>query len=119
MVFRDYQAYLQKKEELTQKLLGKIGCIVEFNGFVREYDLKEGKVVPAEGLHIKEEVFNHLEDIRKETIERFGLIEAIIYHNQGFLKVGDRVTGFAIFAKHRHEAFEALEHLITEIKKYH
>ncbi|WP_028841546.1 molybdenum cofactor biosynthesis protein MoaE [Thermodesulfobacterium hveragerdense] len=119
MVFKEYQAYLDKKEEVTKKLLGKFGCMVEFNGFVREYDLKGGEVVPAEGMFIKDEVFNHLEDIRKNTIEKFGLIEVIIYHNQGFLKVGDRVTGFTILAKHRYEAFEALQYLINEVKKYH
>lgn len=119
MIFKNYQEFTSQKESLIQKYQGKFGCIVEFSGFVREYDLIEGKEVPSQGMVIGEEVFEKLENIREEAISRYGLIEVILYHNTGNLKVGDRITGICIFAKHRNEAFLALEYIISEIKKYH
>ncbi|PMP97423.1 MAG: hypothetical protein C0169_03070 [Thermodesulfobacterium geofontis] len=119
MIFKDYKNYFEKKEFLREALKGKYGCIVEFNGFVREYDLKEGKEIPAKGLDIKEVVIEKLKEIREEAIKKFGLIEVIIYHAVGFLKVGERVVSIAVFAKHRKEAFLALSFIIDEMKKYH
>ncbi len=119
MIFQDYKSYLDKKEDLIENLKGKYGCILEFNGFVREYDLKGEEKFPAKGLDIKEMVIEKLDEIRKETIKIYDLIEVIIYHATGFLKIGERVLSIAIFAKHRKEAFLALASIIDEIKKYH
>lgn len=119
MVFRDYKEFITQREILTQKYRGKFGCIVDFNGFVREYDLIEGKEVSSKGMSIGEKVFEVLENLRNEAISKYGLIDVLIYHNTGNLEVGDRVTGISIFARHRKEAFLALEFLINEIKKYH
>jgi Molybdopterin converting factor, large subunit len=63
---------------------------VEFNGYVREHDIVDGREVPTSGLNIKDEVFFHLHEIREKAIEKFGLLEVLVYHNQGFLKVGER-----------------------------
>jgi molybdopterin synthase catalytic subunit len=119
MIFKVFEDYLRKKEEVGKELSGKFGCIVEFNGYVREHDIVDGREVPTSGLNIKEEVFFHLHEIRGKAIEKFALLEVLVYHNQGFLKVGERVTAIAIFAKRRFEAFSALEFIISEIKKYH
>ena len=119
MIFKTLDEYLRIKEEVAKELSGKFGCIVEFNGYVREYDIVDGREVPTSGLNIKDEVFFHLHEIREKAIEKFGLLEVLVYHNQGFLKVGERVTAIAIFAKRRFEAFSALEFIISEIKKYH
>lgn len=119
MIFQDYKSYLNKKEDLIEALKGKYGCIIEFNGFVREYDLKGEEKIPAKGLDIKKTVIENLNKIREETIKIYDLIEVIIYHATGFLKVGERVLSVAIFAKHRKEAFLALASIIDEIKKYH
>ena len=119
MIFKDYKTYLKEKENLCEKLKGKFGCILEFNGFVREYDLKGVEKIPAKGLDIKELVIEKLKEIREEAIKNFDLIETIIYHATGFLKVGEMVASIAIFAKHRQEAFLALSFIIDEMKKYH
>jgi len=119
MIFIDYNFYLNKKEDLTESLKGKYGCIVEFNGFVREYDLKGEEKIPAKGLEIKDIVIEKLKEIREEAIKKYDLLEVIIYHATGFLKVGERVTSIAVFARHRNEAFSALAFIIDEMKKYH
>ncbi|MDW8135655.1 MAG: molybdenum cofactor biosynthesis protein MoaE [Thermodesulfobacterium sp.] len=119
MIFKNYEEYLQELKKITQEYKGKMGCIVEFNGFVREYDLKEGKKVPAVGLKIEETILEKLQDIREKAIKNYELIEVVIYHNVGFLGIGERVASIAILAKHRWEAFEAIKFIIEEMKKYH
>jgi molybdopterin synthase catalytic subunit len=109
MIFKTFDEYLKIKEKVIDELSEKFGCIVEFNGYVREYDIVDGGEVPTSELYIKDEVFFHLHEIREKAIEKFGLLEVLVYHTQGFLKVGERVTAIAIFAKRRFE----------EIKKYH
>ncbi len=119
MVFKSYEEYFESLKKLANKYKGKIGCIVEFNGFVRDYDFKEREKVPAIGLKVSEIVFEKLREIREKAVKNFDLIEVIIYHNVGFLKVGERIASIAVFARHRWEAFEALKFIIEEIKKYH
>lgn len=119
MIFKDYEDYLKRLKKLACEYKGKVGCIVEFNGFVREYDLKEGKKVSTTGLNISETIFENLKDIREKAIKIYGLLEVIIYHNIGFLQVGERISSIAIVARHRWEAFEALKFIIDEIKKFH
>ncbi len=119
MIFRNYQEYLDKKETLAQSLKGRYGCIVEFNGFVREYDIKGGKRVPAKGLNVGEVVIEKLKEIRDEAIKKYDLLEVVIFHETGFLEVGERVASIAVFARHRKEAFLALAFIIDEMKKYH
>jgi len=119
MITSDYSIYLEKKEKFIKQYQGKFGCILEFHGFVREYDLKDKQKIPAKGLNIKKIILEKLESIKEKTIKKYDLIEIIIYHNTGFLEVGEKVTSIAIFAKHRYEAFNALSFIINEIKKYH
>ncbi|MCD6549041.1 MAG: molybdenum cofactor biosynthesis protein MoaE [Thermodesulfobacterium sp.] len=119
MIFKNYQDYLNKKENLSEVLKGKYGCIVEFNGFVREYDIKGGKRVSAKGLNVEEVVIEKLKEIRDEAIKKYDLIEVVIFHETGFLEVGERVASIAVFARHRKAAFLALAFIIDEMKKYH
>lgn len=119
MIFHSYEEYLSKKELLSNSLKGKYGCIVEFNGFVREYDLKGEEKIPAKGLNIDSKVLEKLNKIREEAIKKYELIEVIIFHQTGFLEVGEKVVSVAVFARHRKEAFSSLAFIIDEIKKYH
>ncbi|WP_038056757.1 molybdenum cofactor biosynthesis protein MoaE [Thermodesulfobacterium hydrogeniphilum] len=119
MVVKTYKDYMEKKEKFIRDLKGKFGCILEFHGFVREYDLKNGKEVPSRGLNIDKKILEKLKDIKKEAKKKFDLVEILIYHNIGFLKIGERIASISVFAKHREEAFSALAFIIDEIKKYH
>jgi len=119
MVFKNYTDYLKEKEKLIEKYKGKFGCIVEFHGFVREYDLKESQKIPTTGLNIADTIFEKLENIENEAKERFEILDVLIYHNSGFLKVGEKISSISIFARHREEAFLALNYIINEMKKYH
>ncbi len=106
-------------DELIKKYKGKFGCIVTFDGFVREYDIKDRKKIPSKGMYIDENILEKVKPIIDEAKCKFDIIEVLFYHNTGFLKIGERISSIAVFAKHRKEGFEALEFIISEMKKYH
>jgi molybdopterin synthase catalytic subunit len=119
LIFSNYDEFNKKIDECIKKYRGKFGCIVTFNGFVREYDLKDGEKVPTKGMNIDETILEHLKAIVNEAKNKFDIIDVLVYHNTGFLNVGERIASIAVFAKHRKEGFEALEFIISEMKKYH
>ncbi len=119
MIVKTYKDYIEEKDKFIKDLKGKFGCILEFHGFVREYDLKEDEKIPSQGLSIDKKILEKLKNIEKKAKEKFNVLEILIYHNIGFLKIGERISSISVFAKHRKEAFLALAFVIDEIKKYH
>jgi len=119
MIVEDYEEFCRLLDLYIGKYRGKFGCIITFNGFVREYDLKDGEKVPTEGITIEKDIFRKLNPILDEAKRRFGIIDVLFYHNTGFLKVGERIASIAVFAKHRGEGFKALEFIVEEMKKHH
>ncbi|MEO2117772.1 MAG: molybdenum cofactor biosynthesis protein MoaE [Methanocaldococcus sp.] len=119
MIFNNYEEFCKKMDELIKKYKGKFGCIVTFDGFVREYDLKNGEKIPSKGMNIDEDILKKLELIIEDAKNKFEVVDILFYHNTGFLNIGERIASIAVFAKHRKEGFEALEFVISEMKKYH
>ncbi|WP_421077804.1 molybdenum cofactor biosynthesis protein MoaE [Methanothermococcus sp. Ax23] len=118
MIFGDYEKFKEKVDELIENNKGEMGCYTSFTGFVRNYEIKEGEKVPADKMEIPD-ILDKLVDIRKDAIEKFNLLDVIIYHNKGTLGVGEIVSSYYVFARHRKEAFLAMEYIIDEIKRYH
>ena len=118
MISGDYEKFKEKVDELIEKYKGEMGCYVSLTGFVRNYEIKEGEKVPADKMEIPD-ILDILEDIRKDAIEKFDLLDVAIYHDKGTLKVGDVVSSIYVFARHRKEGFLACEYIIDRIKKYH
>ncbi|AIJ06023.1 molybdenum cofactor biosynthesis protein E [Methanocaldococcus bathoardescens] len=119
MIFNNYEEFCKKMDEYIEKYKGKYGCVVTFNGFVREYDIKNGEKIPSKGMHIDENILEKLKSIIEDAKNKFDVIDILFYHNTGFLNVGERIASIAVFARHRKEGFEVLEYIINEMKKYH
>jgi molybdopterin synthase catalytic subunit len=92
------------------------GAIVDFWGVVR---MKEGdreirgidyEAHPAMAEH-------QLRLIGEQAIKHFGLAMAVIRHRVGFVPVGEASLFVRVAAPHRREAIEAMEWLVTELKK--
>ncbi|AEH07338.1 molybdenum cofactor biosynthesis protein MoaE [Methanothermococcus okinawensis] len=119
MISNNYEKFKGMVDELIEKYKGDMGCHVSFTGFVRNYNIdKEGHKIPTDNMVIPD-ILDILEDIRKDAIEKFNLLDVAIYHNKGTLKVGDVVSSIYVFARHRKEGFLACEYIIDKIKKYH
>jgi len=117
-VYSNYQEFKDTVERLIDKYKGEMGCYVSITGYVRNYDIVDGKKVPSEGIVVND-MSKEIENILEDALERFDIIDAVVYHNIGCLKVGDIITSIYVFARHRKEAFLACQYIIDEIKKYH
>jgi len=58
-----------------------------------------------------------MEKIRREALEKFGVMEVCIYHRKGEVKVGETSFLVVVFSKHREEAFKSCSYVVDEVKK--
>lgn len=93
-----------------------IGAIVTFLGVAREFS-RGREVIELEYEVYDEMAIKTLEDIRKEAIEKFNVIDVFIIHRYGRIKVNENIVLIVVGAMHRKEAFEACAFCIDEIKK--
>ena len=117
-VYKNYGDFRSTVDRLIEKYRGDMGCYVSITGYVRNYDTVDGKKIPSEGM-VVDDISKKIEDIVENTLERFDIIDVVVYLNIGNLKVGDIITSIYVFARHRKEAFSACQYVIDEIKKYH
>lgn len=65
----------------------------------------------------EEMALKEMEKIRKEALEKFPILDMLIWHRVGELKVGEDTILIVASAKHRSEAFDACRWAIDEVKK--
>ena len=88
------------------------GAVVAFIGTVRDDGIDE--------LHLetyKEAAGEGLLAIREEALARFGLLEAVVIHRSGRLRIGDEIVIVACSAAHRGEAFDGCRYILEELKR--
>jgi molybdopterin synthase catalytic subunit len=88
------------------------GAVVAFIGTVRDDGIDE--------LHLetyKEAAEEELLAIREEALERFKLLEAVVIHRSGRLRIGDEIVIVACSAAHRKEAFDGCRYILEELKR--
>ncbi len=119
LILNNYEEYIKIVKSVKEKLKGEYGFILNSSGYVRKYSIIEGKKVDVEGLNIDKDIIDKIKGIDERIKEKYNLLDLIVYHNTGFLKVGEKIIDVTIISKHRHEAIEALKELINDIKKFH
>jgi len=94
-----------------------IGAHDIFLGQIRA-DVIEGKKVAAIAYTAYEEMANlKFHEIREKTFTKFDLTCMHIYHSLGKVAVGEICLFVFVSSPHRKEVFEALQHVVEEIKK--
>ena len=95
----------------------QIGAHDIFLGQVRADEIK-GKKVEAIEYSAYEEMANlKFHEIREDAFKRFDLSCMHIYHSTGIVKTGEICLFVFVSSPHRKEVFEALHHVVEEIKK--
>ncbi len=94
----------------------RVGAIVMFTGVVRGIS-SEGRVRELSYEVYREMVLNVLKEIRKEIIEKYGIIDLWIHHIEGRAMVGVETFFVVAISEHRHEAFEAVREAVDKVKK--
>lgn len=93
-----------------------IGAHDIFLGQVRA-DVIDGKTVAAIEYTAYEEMANKkFHEIRETAFEKFNLNCMHIYHSLGTVKAGELCLFVFVSSPHRKEVFEALQHIVEEIK---
>jgi MoaE-MoaD fusion protein len=93
-----------------------IGAIVTFLGTTR--DFSKGKQVSKLEFECYQGMAERkLEEIRKQAIKEYGVIDVLIIHRVGTLPVGEDIVLIAVAAGHRDEAFRACRFCIDELKR--
>ena len=91
------------------------GAYVIFLGKVRERS--RGRKVEKLVYEVYEELaIREMEAIRREAIERFGLLDMLIWHRFGELPVGEDTILVIAASPHREEAFKACAWAVDEVK---
>lgn len=95
----------------------QIGAHDIFLGQVRADEI-EGKKVEAIEYSAYEEMANlKFHEIKEDAFKRFDLSCLHIYHSTGIVKTGEICLFVFVSSPHRKEVFEALHHVVEEIKK--
>jgi molybdopterin synthase catalytic subunit len=91
------------------------GAIVFFLGVVKGF--REGEAVNEMLVEAYKEVAEaKLENIRREALEKFEIMNAVIIHRVGRLKPADNIVLVAASARSRIDAFKACSWMIEEVK---
>jgi len=114
---------IQKQKFSCEKVINqiksniKIGAIVSFQGYVRDFDNSKND-------NILELNIEHYDGMTQKAIERIELLarkkwrleEIVIIHRFGRLTINDLIVLVVVASAHRGEAFEACRYIIDSLK---
>jgi len=89
------------------------GMVLIHTGLVRSYNLKGEKV---SALDLKPDRAG-AEAIRQELLRREGIVEILVWFNQGRLAVGEPIMIAAVAGGTRPQVFPVLEELVDRLKR--
>ncbi len=93
-----------------------VGGVVIFIGMVRDLshdkDIEKMELTNYSTMSAKQ-----LEKLRRQTIEKFSIINLTIVHRIGELLPSDNIVCIVAAAQHRADAFDACRYAIDELKK--
>ncbi len=106
------------EEEINaiKKLYSNVGAVTSFIGYVR--DNNNNTNVQSINLEVYEKMaYRQFEKIIEETNSKWNLIDTLIIHRYGNLKVNDKIVLVSSFSSHRKESFEASNFIMDYLKK--
>jgi len=98
-----------------KKQTEEAGAIAVFIGAVRGTRGDE-KVLRLEYEAHEDLAVETMKRIIEETKAKYGIIDAVIQHRLGSVKVGEEVMYVLVASKHRAEAFPALSEIVERVK---
>ena len=106
---------IQNYQESQPELAGKFGATSIFVGTMRDFN--DGNDVEAMVLeHYPAMTQKHLEDISKEALKQWDILDTLIIHRFGDILPNDPIVLLAVWSAHRAESFPACRYLIEELK---
>ena len=107
---------LDEEIENIKRKYFNIGAVSSFIGYVR--DINNNKKVTSIELEVYEKMaYKSLEYISLKAQQRWNLIDSLIIHRFGKLKINEKIVLVTTFAKHRKDSFQACNFIMDYLKK--
>ena len=107
---------LEDEIKSIKTLNSNIGAVTSFIGYVR--DINNNKNVNSINLEVyKEMAINELEKIVSKAKEKWSLIDCLVIHRYGRLKVDEKIVLVSSFSMHRKDSFESCNYIMNYLKK--
>lgn len=103
----DYQA--------SQEFSGQYGATASFVGTMRDFN-EDKKVTGMTLEHYPGMTDKHLNAIAREAMEKWQLLDVLILHRTGKVKIGQDIVLVATWSAHRKEAFESCRAIMEQLK---
>ena len=107
---------IEEEISLVKKIHSNVGAVTSFVGYVRDYN--NNTSVESINLEVYEKMaYKQLEKIIYEANNKWSLIDTLIIHRYGNLKVNDKIVLVASFSSHRKNSFESCNFIMDYLKK--
>ena len=107
---------VEEEISLVKKIYSNVGAVTSFIGYVRNNN--NNTSVESINLEVYEKMaYKQFEKIIEEAKIRWSLIDNLIIHRYGNLKVDDKIVLVASFSSHRKDSFEACNFIMDYLKK--
>jgi len=113
--FDDFFTITGLVKDLKESIeIPKTGCIITFNGIVRE--ITGDEKTPYLEFNDTDRLNRIISGVTEEIKNTEGILGVRIHHNSGRINAGDDITYIAVAASHREEGFAAVQNAVDRIK---
>ena len=107
---------VEEEIDAIKKNYSDVGAVTSFIGYVRDFNNNNN--VESINLEVYEKMaYKQFEKIIEEANVRWSLIDNLIIHRYGNLKVNDKIVLVASFSLHRKDSFESCNFIMDYLKK--
>ncbi len=107
---------LEKEINNIKDNLSSVGAVSSFIGYVR--DLNNNLDVKSIDLEVYNDMaIKELSKIKNNAIKKWSLVDCLIIHRYGKLKVSEKIVLVACFSEHRKNSLEACKYIMNFLKK--
>ena len=107
---QEIQSYLD-----TLDIDGQYGATASFVGTMRDFN-EDKKVAYMTLEHYPGMTGKHLNAIAEDAIEKWQLLDVLILHRTGKVKINEDIVLVACWSAHRKEAFESCRMIMEQLK---
>jgi molybdopterin synthase catalytic subunit len=111
--FKPYQEieYYQQ----TMDLHGKTGATASFVGSMRDFNQQQ-QVKGMDLEYYPAMTEKHINHICTEAMEKWSLLDVLVLHRVGEIKINDAIVVIAVWASHRGDAMDACRFILEDLK---
>ena len=107
---------LEEEIQTLKHTLSEIGAVSTFIGYVRNKN--NDKKVSSIYLDVYPAMAQKsLKEIVNKAKKKWNLLEVLIIHRYGELKIGEKIVLVATFSQHRHDSIQACTFIMDFLKK--